>query len=87
MEPQTVFCIIEPDEIFCFWKADLSYHVSVYQQAAEGADIVFKRSFGILFFLYRLIKHQSWTLDEASVSSVNGPGSSYSAGISQVVCF
>lgn len=87
MEPQTVFCIIEPDEIFCFWKADLSYHVSVYQQAAEGADIVFKRSFGIFLFRYRLIKHQSWTLDETSVGGINGSGSSYSAGISQVVCF
>ena len=75
MEPQTVFCIIEPDEIFCFWKADPSHHVSLYQQTAEGADIVFKRSFGIFFFRYRLIKHQSWTLDETSVGGINGSGS------------
>lgn len=33
------------------------------------------------------IKHQSWTLDETSVGGINGSGSSYSAGISQVVCF
>ena len=86
METQTVFCIIKPDKIFRFWKADPSHHVSLYQQTAEGADIVFKRSFGICFFRYWSIKHQSGAFNETPVGGVNGSGSGYCTGICQIIC-
>ena len=85
MKAHTVFRVVKPDKIFRFRKADFPNQRSLYQKAAEGADIVFKKGCPVGRLRDRFIKHQIRVLKKTPMAGVDGSGCGHCAGIGKII--